>query len=168
MVVNTSINDKRVIHTLDYLCWMRGLPEVITVHNGPEFTGNVVDNWAWRNGVKLDFSRPGKPVDNAFIENFNRSVRNECLKDNCLLSLSHAREVIEDWRNDYYNVRPHSALDGLTPAEFADQRKEFSQSLVLLYTGQVPNHLEPSENSECSATAKRSLPEPESPSGAMK
>jgi putative transposase len=96
MVVDTSINGKRVSQTLDYLCWMRGLPEVITVDNGPEFTGKVLDNWAWKNGVKLDFSRPGKPVDNAFIESFNRTVRNECLNDNWFLSLSHAREVIEE------------------------------------------------------------------------
>jgi putative transposase len=109
---------------------MRGLLEVITVDNGPEFTGKVLDNWAWKNGVKLDFNSPGKPVDNAFIESFNRTARNECLNDNWFLSLSHAREVIEEWRNDYNNIRPHSALDGLTPAEFAAQRQEISQSLV--------------------------------------
>ena len=131
MVVDTSINGKRVSQVLDYLGWMRGLPEVINVDNGPEFAGKVLDNWAWNNDVKLDFSRPGKPVDNAFIESFNRTVRNECLNDNWFLSLSHAKEVIEDWQNDYNNVRPHSTLDGLTPAEFAAQRQEFSLSLVL-------------------------------------
>ena len=81
--------------------------------------------------MKLDFSRPGKPVDNAFIESFNRTVRNECLSDNWFLCLSHANEVIEDWQNDYNNVRPNSALDGLTPDEFAAQRQEFALSLVL-------------------------------------
>jgi len=69
----------------------RELLEVINVNNGPEFTGKVLDNWEWKNGVKLDFSKPGKPVDNAFIESFNRTVRNECLNDNWFLSLNHAR-----------------------------------------------------------------------------
>ena len=90
-----------------------------------------VDNWTWKNDVKLNFSRPGKPVDHAFIESFNRTVRNEWLNDHWFLSLSHAWEVIEDWRSDDNNVRPHSALDGLTPMEFAAQRQEFSLSLVL-------------------------------------
>jgi len=92
MVVDTSINGKRVSHVLNYLGWLRGLPDVINVDNGPEFAGKVLDKWAWKNNVKLDFSRPGKPVDNAFIESFNRTVRNECLNDNaqrqeCSLSL---------------------------------------------------------------------------------
>jgi len=91
MVVDTSINGKHVSQVLDYLGWMRRLPEVINVDNGPEFAGKVLDNWAWKNEVKLDFSRPGKPVDNAFIESFNRTVRNECLNDNWFLSLNHAR-----------------------------------------------------------------------------
>jgi putative transposase len=82
MVVDTSINGKRVSQVLDCLGWMRALPEVINVDNGPEFAGKVLDNWAWKNGVKLDFSRLGKLVDNAFIESFNRTFRNECLNDN--------------------------------------------------------------------------------------
>lgn len=131
MVADTSINGKRVGQVLDYLVWMRGLPEVINVDNGPEFAGKVLDNWAWKNSVKLDFSRPGKPVDNAFIESFNRTVRNECLNDNWFLSMSHAREVIEEWRMKYNNIRPHSALNRLTPAEFAAQQQEFSLSLVV-------------------------------------
>lgn len=96
MVVDTSINGERVSKMLDYLCWVRGLPEVILVDNGPEFSGKVMDNWAWKNKVQLDFSRPGKPIDNAFIESFNRTVRLECLNDNWFLSLAHAEEVIED------------------------------------------------------------------------
>lgn len=131
MVVDTSINSMRVRLVLDFLGWMRGLPEVISVDNGSEFTSKVLDNWAWENKVKLDFSRPGKPVDNAFIESFNRTVRNECLNDNWFLSLQHAKEVIENWQNDYNNVRPHSSLGGLTPTEFATQWQESSLSLVL-------------------------------------
>ncbi len=101
MVVDTSINGKRVSQLLDYLGWIRGLPEVISVDNGPVFSGKALDSWAWKNGVKLDFIRPAKPADNAFIESFNRTVRNECLNDNWFLSLNHAREDIENWRNDY-------------------------------------------------------------------
>ena len=131
MVVDTSINGERVTRTLDYLRWTRGLPEVISVDNGPEFSGKVMDNWAWKNNVQLDFSRPGKPVDNAFIESFNRTVRLECLNDNWFLSLQHARKLVEEWRNDYNNVRPHSALNGQTPTEFTTQNKESSLKLVL-------------------------------------
>lgn len=86
MFVDTSINGKRVSQVLDYVGWMRGLPEVISVDKGPDFSGKVLDSWAWKNGLKLDFSMPRKPVDNAFIESFNRTARNECLSYN--------------WRND--------------------------------------------------------------------
>ena len=116
---------------LDQLSWMRGLPEVITVDNGPEFAGKVLDSWAYRNRVKLDFSRPGKPVDNAFIESFNRIARDECLNDNWFLSLDHAKEIIEEWQYDYNNNRPHSALGGLTPVEFAAQFEKNFQLQVL-------------------------------------
>lgn len=78
MVVDTSINGERVTKTLDYFGWARRLPEVISVDNGPEFSGKVMDNWAWKNNVQLDFSRLGKPVDNAFIESFNRTVHLGC------------------------------------------------------------------------------------------
>ncbi|KUL31195.1 transposase [Chlorobium limicola] len=95
----------------------------MTFHT-PAVTGKVLDSWAYRNGVKLEFSRLGKPVDNAFIESFNRTVRDECLNDNWFLSLEHARKLIEEWRVDYNTNRPHSALGGLTPAEFAAQFEE--------------------------------------------
>jgi putative transposase len=131
MEVDTSINGTRITQVLDRLGWLRGLPEVISVDNGPEFSSKVLDNWAYRNRVKLDFSRPGKPVDNAFIESFNRTARQECLNDNWFLSLTHAREIIEAWRVDYNANRPHSALGGLTPAEFAAQFEENFQIQVL-------------------------------------
>ena len=119
-------------NTVTMMWWgTRGLPEVISVDNGPEFSGKVMDNWAWKNKVQLDFSRPGKPVDNAFIESFNRTVRLECLNDNWFLSMQHARKLVEEWRNDYNNVRPHSALNGQTPAEYTTQNTESSLKLVL-------------------------------------
>ena len=131
MVLDTSINGMRVSQVLDQISWMRGLPEVITVDNGPVFAGKVLDNWAYSNGVKLDFSRPGKPVDNAFIESFNPIAREESLNDNWFLSLDQAREIIEKWQYDYKYNRPHSALGGLTPVEFAAQFEENFQLQVL-------------------------------------
>lgn len=79
-----------------------------------------IDKWAYDNGVKLSFSMPGKPVDNAFIESFNGSFRNECLNVNWFLSIEDAREKIENWRKDYNGFRPHSSLENMTPDEFAE------------------------------------------------
>ncbi len=118
--VDTSLGGARVVHVLERLSEIRGLPEVITVDNGPEFAGKVLDEWAYRKGVKLSFIRPGKPIENAFAESFNGRLRDECLNDNWFLSIRHAREVIEAWRKDYNSVRPHSALGGLAPREFME------------------------------------------------
>ena len=87
--------------------------------NGPEFVGKVLDEWAYRNGVKLNFIRPGKPIENAFAESFNGRFRDECLNTNWFMSLKHARDVIEEWRRDYNDVRPHSSLKDMTPMEYA-------------------------------------------------
>jgi putative transposase len=118
--VDTSLGGARVVNVLERLAEMRGLPEVITVDNGPEFAGKVLDEWAYRKGVKLSFICPGKPVENAFAESFNSRLRDECLNDNWFLSLRHAREVIETWRKDYNTVRPHSSLGGLAPQRFIE------------------------------------------------
>jgi putative transposase len=86
-----------------------------------EFTSRIVDEWAHRNGVKLDFIRPGKPVENAYIESFNGRLRQECLEENWFTSMQDAREKIEDWRVDYNEHRPHTSLGNQTPREFAAQ-----------------------------------------------
>jgi putative transposase len=78
-----------------------------------------LDVWAYFNNVKLDYSRPGKPTDDAHIESFNASFRDECLNTNWFMSLEDAQEKIEQWRNDYNEFRPHSALTYLAPVEFA-------------------------------------------------
>src|SRR5918993_106765 len=83
--------------------------------NGPEFAGRMLDQWAYLNAVEIDFSRPGKPTDNAFIEAFNSRLRAECLNASWFLSLADARRCIEEWRIDYNEDRPHLALGGLTP-----------------------------------------------------
>ena len=116
--VDSSIRGARVVTALSQIASMRGLPENIIVDNGPEFISNVLDAWAYERGVKLHFIRPGKPVDNAFIESFNGKFRDECLNQNWFMSMGHARQVIEDWRVDYNMVRPHSSLENMTPNEF--------------------------------------------------
>ena len=118
--VDTSLGGARVVGVLERLRETRGLPESITVDNGPEFAGKAMDEWAYRRGIKLNFIRPGKPVENAFAESFNGRLRDECLNTNWFMSVRHAREIIEDWRLDYNEVRPHSSLKGKTPKEFIE------------------------------------------------
>lgn len=91
------------------------LPARIQVDNGSEFISKALDHWAYENKVILDFSRPGKPTDNPFIESFNGSFRDECLNTNWFLSLQDAKEKIEAWRMDYNHYRPHSSLEDRTP-----------------------------------------------------
>jgi putative transposase len=123
--VDTSLGGRRVVGVLDRLAETRGLPEVITTDNGPEFIGRALDEWAYRKGVKLNFIRPGKPIENAFSESFNGRLRDECLNTNWFMNLKHARDVIEDWRRDYNEVRPHSSLNGRTPKEYAETAAGF-------------------------------------------
>jgi len=117
--VDTSLGGRRVVDVLEKLAESRGLPEVITMDNGPEFAGRALDEWAYRKGVKLNFIRPGKLIENAFVESFIGRLRDECLNTNWFISLKHARDTIEDWRIDYNEVRPHSSLKGNTPKEYA-------------------------------------------------
>jgi putative transposase len=92
-----------------------GLPHTIRVDQGCQFTSKELDLWAYTNGVILDFSRPGKPTDNAYVESFNASVRLECLGQHWFMDLDDARQKIEDWRREYNEVRPHSAIGDRTP-----------------------------------------------------
>ena len=99
--------------------------------NGPEFVSLTLDKWAYENGVTLDFSRPGKPTDNPFIESFNGSLRDECLNTNWFMSLQDAQEKIETWRQDYNHFRPHSSLDDVPPTLCAKQFYESQPSRIL-------------------------------------
>jgi len=107
------------------------LPEVTTIDNGPEFAGKVLDGWAYRKGVKLNFIRPGKPVENAFAESFIGRLRDACLNGNWFINLNHAREVIESRRMDYNEDRPHTSLGGLTPREFVENTGEILTAVGL-------------------------------------
>jgi len=117
--IDTSISGKRVAHVLSRIAEDRGFPESITVDNGPEFSSKALDRWAYENGVVLDFIRPGKPVDNCFIESFNSRFRDECLNSHYFDSITEAKILVEDWRKKYNEFRPHRTLKGLTPRDFA-------------------------------------------------
>ena len=116
--VGTSLTGQRVVKVLDRLTHAHGLPAVIQVDNGPEFTSRALDEWAHPHGVKLQFSRPGQPTDNPFIESFNGRLRQECLDLSWFTSVEDARRKIEEWRQDYNEKRPHSALGNMTPKAF--------------------------------------------------
>lgn len=131
ILVETSISGEQVARFLDELAATKGLPERIVVDNGPEFISNALDKWAYERGVKLHFIKPGTPTQNAFIESFNGSFRNECLNANWFDSLDHAREVIEEWRVDYNSDRPHSSLGGLTPIEYESQHQTPARTQTL-------------------------------------
>jgi len=96
---------------------------LITLDNGPEFTGKALDEWAYSRGVKLNFIRPGKPIENAYAESFIGRLRDECLNENWFLSLKDARDIIETWRIDYNDGRPHGSLRGLSPREYVENRE---------------------------------------------
>lgn len=119
--VDFSLTGKRVVEVLERLKWTQGLPAVIHCDNGTEFVSRAVDDWAHRNGVKLDFSRPARPTDNPFIESFNGKLREECLKQHWFQSIEEAKAIIEAWRKEYNQERPHRSLHNQTPAEFEEQ-----------------------------------------------
>jgi putative transposase len=117
--VDTSLGGERVARVLEELRQQRGGPQVIVVDHGPEFTSQALDRWAYQRGVKLHFIAPGKPEQNAYVESFNGKFRDECLNQHWFGDLEEAREMIETWRQDYNQQRPHSALGYQTPKEFA-------------------------------------------------
>jgi len=117
--VGQRLTGDDVVGVLEEIAAGRGAPQSIRVDNGPEFISRSLDWWAYFNGVKLDFSRPGKPTDNAFIESFNGKFRQECLNQHWFLSLEDAQEQVNSWREDYNRRRPHSSLGDRTPVEFA-------------------------------------------------
>jgi putative transposase len=110
-----------VVQTLEEAVRQHGYPMTLRIDNGPEFISKDLDLWAYAHGITLDFSRPGKPTDNSFIESFNSRFRQECLNQHWFLSLEDAKKKIQDWWREYNSHRPHSSLGYLTPKEFADR-----------------------------------------------
>lgn len=121
--VDTSIGGLRLARIMEQLSFFRSLPKVIRVDNGPEFLSRTFDQWAYEKGIKLHYIQPGKPTQNAFIESFNGKLREECLNENWFISLKHAKDKIENWRQDYNSYRPHSSLGNLTPNQFIESLK---------------------------------------------
>ena len=119
IVVDQHIRGQDVVGVLMQVALDQGLAKKIQVDNGPEFTSKKLDRWAYLNGIKVDFKRPGKPTGNALIEAFNGRFREECLNESWFLSLDDAREKVEEWRQHYNRERPHSSLGNLPPLEFA-------------------------------------------------
>jgi putative transposase len=129
ILVDHGISGYRVARARDEVARFRGYPKAIRTDQGPEFTGKALDQWAYRHGVRMKLIQPGKPTQNAFIESFNGKFRDECLNEHWFLSLAEARVRIASWRRDYNENRPHSALDDLTPLEFATHyRQEQNQT----------------------------------------
>lgn len=119
--VDTSLSGERVGRVLDTVARDRGsYPSRLVLDNGPECTSKALDQWAYERGVVLAFIRPGKPIENCFVESFNGHFRDECLNLHWFLSLNDARRRIESWRLDYNEVRPHGSLGNLAPAVFAE------------------------------------------------
>lgn len=115
-----SYKGEDVVQTLERVCRGAGYPQSIRVDQGPEFVSRDLDLWAYQKDVILDFSRPGKPTDNSFIESFNGKLRAECLNTHWFMSLDDARAKLEAWRKDYNEVRPHSAIGNKPPISLLD------------------------------------------------
>ena len=117
--VGQRLRSENVVATLNRILITRPAPKYLFVDNGAEFSGQLLDLWAYHNKTRIDFSRPGKPTDNCHIETFNGSFRDECLNLHWFETLEDAKVTIEAWRRDYNESRPHSTLNDLPPAEFA-------------------------------------------------
>jgi putative transposase len=118
LLADRSLSGQKVAFALSQVIAKRGVPVSITVDNGTEFYSRAMEAWAYQYGVQLAFIRPGKPVENSYIESFNGRLRDECLNVQVFFALTDVREKLERWRQDYNQVRPHSALADRSPEEF--------------------------------------------------
>ena len=131
LLVGKSLKGSDVAAELQQICLIENCnPERIQCDNGSEFISKDVDKWAYENGIVLDFSRPGKPTDNPYVESFNGKFRDECLSVNWFLSLEDARQKIDDWKWEYNYFRPHSSLDDLSPQEFINLHTNNPETLI--------------------------------------
>ena len=119
--VGPRLRSEHVVAVLNRLSAQRRAPKYLSVDNGGEFSGRLVDLWAYHHTVKIDFNRPGKPTDNCYVETFNGSYRDECLNVHWFESMEEAKAISEAWRRDYNETRPHMALNDRTPEEYARQ-----------------------------------------------
>ncbi|MES9938052.1 MAG: IS3 family transposase [Sedimenticola sp.] len=129
--VDTSLRAARLVRVFKRLKETRGLPDVLRVDNGPEFLGGVFVEWCLANGIFIDYIEPGKPNQNAFIERFNRSLRNEVLDLYLFRNLAQVRQLTGEWRMQYNEHRPHDSLGGLPPTVYANQDRKNSSFELL-------------------------------------
>lgn len=134
---NVSLTGRSVVDALEAVAAERPLPRAITGDHGTEFTSNALDEWAYRRGVTLDFIRPGKPVENAFIESFNGRLRDECLNVHSFVDLAHAQALLDAWRHDYNHQRPHGPLGHLTPSEYVERSQQQDTAVARLQLAAV-------------------------------
>jgi putative transposase len=118
IVIDQGISGQYVTRVLDQIGRFRALPNTIRTDQGPQFTGQAMDQWAHRRGIELRLIEAGKPMQNGFVESFNGKFRDECLKEHWFRSLAEVRAIVAGWRTDYNIHRPHSSLAYQTPAEF--------------------------------------------------
>ena len=116
--VDSSLPSQRIIRVLDRIAAYRGYPKRLRQDNGPEFVSHALELWAEQHGILLDFIKPGKPTQNAYIERFNRTYRNEVLDCYLFNSLTEVRELTDSWMVEYNYDRPHESLNDLPPKEY--------------------------------------------------
>jgi len=133
--VGQRLRGEHVVNVLTRLTAQRGAPTRLWCDNGSEFCSQIVDLWAYQHQVRIDFSRPGTPTDNAHVESFNATLRRECLNAHWFESLREAQERIEAWRREYNESRPHRALQDRTPEEFAKRVAENHLSEPIITAG---------------------------------
>ena len=116
--VDFNLPAERVVRTLERIAATRGYPLKLRLDNGPEFISVTLADWAEQHGVTLEFIKPGKPMQNGFIERFNRSYREAVLDMFVFQELSEVREQTEKWMKEYNEERPHESLGHMTPREY--------------------------------------------------
>lgn len=121
-----ALTGEKVVACLEALRSTRGLPKSITIDNGSEFASKKMDAWAYCHEIALDFIRPGRPVENAFVESFNGRLRDECLNTNIFYSLEDAQRKLEAWLKDYNTTRPHTSIGNIPPEEFSERFKNLA------------------------------------------
>lgn len=132
LVADTSIGGVRVARELDFLVARYGKPLCIVSDNGTEFTSRAVLLWAQTQGIEWHYITPGKPRENGYTESLNGRIRDECLNEHVFEGLAHARRLIEAWRHDYNNIRPHGSIGNLPPAAY---RASLRQTLAVAQSG---------------------------------
>jgi putative transposase len=126
IVVDTSLNGRRVCEELEQVIETRGKPDRIVSDNGTEFTSMAILRWCQEQGIRWDYIQPGKPYQNGYIESFNGKLRDECLNENIFVNLQEAKRLVEAWREEYNKRRPHSSLKGKTPDEAAQEEEKLT------------------------------------------